>query len=85
MADALDDMSCIQHTQKKYEAAIYFLQLRMNMLLGIEGNDRPVEVSCNAALCRTRTAGCLWRCACMRKSRRRSASSSARSKRVCLR
>jgi hypothetical protein len=47
MADVLDDMSCIQHTQKKYEAAIYFLQLRMNMLLGIEDNDTQVEVSCN--------------------------------------
>jgi hypothetical protein len=47
MANVLDDMSCIEHRLKNYEASIYYMQLRMNMLLGYEKNGQKMEVPCN--------------------------------------
>jgi len=47
MANVLDDMSCIEHRLKNYEASIYYMQLRMNMLLGYDKNGQKTDVPCN--------------------------------------
>jgi hypothetical protein len=47
MADILDDMACIEHKLKNYEAAIYYMQLRMNMLMGYHATDKKEEASWN--------------------------------------
>ncbi len=46
-ANVLDDMSCIEHKLKNYEAAIYYMQLRMNMMLGYDQNGQKIDVPCN--------------------------------------
>jgi hypothetical protein len=47
MADILDDMACIEHKLKNYEAGIYYMQLRMNMLMGYHATDKKEETSWN--------------------------------------
>ena len=47
LADILDDMACIEHKLQNYEAAIYYMQLRMNMLMGYHAQDKKDEASWN--------------------------------------
>jgi hypothetical protein len=43
LADILDDMACIEHKLQNYEAAIYYIQLRMNMLMWHNAKDKKEE------------------------------------------